>query len=189
MIFIALLLFSYLCGSIPFGKISGAWRGVDIQKHGSGNIGFANAVRVLGWKSGLAVLAGDVGKGFIPVIIAQHYLNSVQVLAIALAALIGHIFPVWLRFKGGKGIATGLGSTLAISPLLGSSSLLVYLLCFAIFRKSAVASIVAAWSLPLLCLGFLPQYTPFYLGLTLIATWTHRDNIRRLHSTKAVHAN
>jgi glycerol-3-phosphate acyltransferase PlsY len=82
--FLLLIGFAYLCGSIPFGKIVGTIYGIDIQKHGSGNIGFANTVRVLGWKAGLMVLPGDVLKGTIPVLIAQHYLGFDQVLAIAL---------------------------------------------------------------------------------------------------------
>ena len=172
---------SYLSGSIPFGKIVGKYHGIDIQKHGSGNIGFANVVRVLGWKAGPIVLIGDVCKGFIPVIIAQHYLNSYQVLAVALAAVVGHIFPIWLKFNGGKGIATGLGVTIAISPLLGALALLIYLLGIAIFRKSAPSSITAIWSLPILCLLLLPRYYAlFYLCLAILATWAHRSNIQQI---------
>jgi len=187
LMFGALLAFSYLCGSIPFGKIIGRLHGLDIQKHGSRNIGFANAVRVLGWRAGLVVLAGDILKGFVPVIIARHYLSTGEVLAIAVAALVGHIFPVWLRFKGGKGIATGLGITLALSPLLGILGLLLYLGCIGVFRKSAPSSIIATLSLPLLCLAFEPRYTLFYSGLGLIALWTHRTNLRQLHR-KTIHA-
>lgn len=180
MTFAALLLFSYLCGSIPFAKLAGLRYGIDIQKHGSGNVGFANTVRVLGWRAGAAVLAGDIGKGLIPAIIAGKYLGIYQVMAVGLGAVAGHIFPVWLRFKGGKGIATGLGVTLAISPLLGSLGLLVYALSFAAFKKSAPSSIIATWSLPLFCLALFPQYSLFYLGLALLATWTHRVNIRQI---------
>lgn len=180
MIFVALLLFSYLCGSIPFAKLVGLRYGIDIQKHGSGNVGFANAVRILGWKAGPVVLIGDVGKGLVPVVIAGQYLNTPQVLAVALAAVAGHIFPVWLRFKGGKGIATGLGVTLAINPLLGSLGILVYIMSLAAFKKSAPSSIIATWSLPLFCLALLPKYALFYLGMALLATWTHRFNIQRM---------
>jgi glycerol-3-phosphate acyltransferase PlsY len=185
MIFMALLLFSYVCGSIPFAKIVGFRYGIDIQKQGSGNIGFANVVRVLGWRAGLMVLPGDILKGFIPVILAQQYLGLDQVLAVGLAAIAGHVFPIWLRFRGGKGIATGLGVTLAISPVVGGLGLLVYLLGFVAFRKSAPSSIVAAWSLPLLCLAFYPKYALFYLGLALVTVWTHRNNIQQLRKRAA----
>lgn len=185
--FIALLVFSYLCGSIPFGKIIGLSRGIDIQKHGSRNIGFANAVRVLGWQPALLVLSGDILKGFIPVIIARRQLEAGQVLAVAAAALAGHIYPIWLRFKGGKGIATGLGVTLALSPLLGLCGIVLYAACVGIFRKSAPSSIVATLSLPLLCLAFEPQYTLFYTGLAVLGLWTHRANLQHMHR-KAAHA-
>jgi glycerol-3-phosphate acyltransferase PlsY len=85
--FILLAIASYLLGSIPFGKIAGNFYGVDIQKKGSGNIGFANVRRVLGWKAGLAVLAGDIFKGFIPVVIAVHYLSVNQTMIVAALAL------------------------------------------------------------------------------------------------------
>lgn len=178
--YLILVVFAYLCGSIPFGKIVGKFHGIDIQKHGSGNIGLANVVRVLGWKAGPIVLIGDVGKGLLPVIIARHYLASYQILVVALAAVAGHIFPVWLKFKGGKGVATGLGVTLVISPLLAGLGLLIYLLGFAKFRKSAPSSLVAIWCLPLLCLVFLSRDALFYLGLSLLATWAHRSNIRQM---------
>src|SRR4051812_28575572 len=105
---LALALLGYLLGSIPFGKLLGLMRSIDIQKRGSGNIGFANAVRVLGWKMAVLVLAGDVLKGCAAVLIANQYLSQTGVLVVGVAALLGHVFPVWLHFKGGKGIATGL---------------------------------------------------------------------------------
>lgn len=171
---------AYLFGSIPFGKLVGKFYGIDIQKHGSGNIGFANVVRVLGWRAGLIVLIGDISKGLLPVIFAKPHLNSYEILAVALAAVLGHIFPIWLRFRGGKGVATGLGVTLAISPLLGACGLAVYLLGFITFRKSAQSSLTAIWCLPLLSLVILRQYALFYFGLALLGTWAHRHNIQEM---------
>ena len=179
-IFWLLIGFAYLCGSIPFAKLVGKYYGIDIQKHGSGNIGFANVVRVLGWKASPIVLIGDVCKGLVPVIIAKEFLSPYQVLAVAIAAVVGHIFPIWLKFKGGKGIATGLGVTLVISPVVGSFGLLVYLIGFARFKKSAPSSLMAIWCLPLICLVFFKQYALFYFGLALLATWAHRNNIREM---------
>jgi glycerol-3-phosphate acyltransferase PlsY len=184
--FLLVLGLAYLFGSIPFGKFIGKHHGIDIQKHGSGNIGFANVLRTLGWQAGLIVLAGDIMKGFIPVYIANQYLSTYQILAVALVAILGHIFPVWLKFKGGKGIATGLGATLALSPLLGGLGIATYLITLSIFRKSAPASVMATWSLVLFSLAILPSYYAwFYLGIGLLATWTHRDNIKQILMNKA----
>lgn len=171
---------AYLFGSIPNGKLVGEYHGIDIQKHGSGNIGFANVRRTLGLRPGLIVLAGDILKGFIPVLIAKQYLSTYQMWIVAIAAILGHIYPIWLKFKGGKGVATSLGITLPISPLLGILGILIYLTGVTFFRQSAPSSVVAGWSLPLFCLIFLPEYTFFYVGLALLATWTHRNNIRQL---------
>ena len=178
--FVVLVVFAYLLGSIPFGKIVGNRRGIDIQKHGSGNIGFANAFRVLGWKPSLIVLAGDILKGLIPVLIAVQSLPNYQVLIVGLAAVVGHIFPVWLGFKGGKGIATGLGVTLVLTPLVGLLGAFVYIVAFAYFRKSGPSSIVAAWSLPVFCAVISPQYTWFYVSLGFLALWTHRNNLKEI---------
>ena len=175
-----LVCFAYLCGSIPFAKIVGKLYGIDIQKHGSGNIGFANTVRVLGWKAGAMVLPGDILKGTIPVLIATHFVGLNEVLLVGLAAIVGHIFPVWLRFRGGKGVATGLGVTLVISPLAGCLGLLVYGVAFYFFRKSAPSSVIAACSLPILCLAYYPRYALFNFGLAAVAIWTHRSNIQQL---------
>ncbi len=176
--FLALVGFAYLLGSIPFGKIVGNRRGIDIQKHGSGNIGFANAFRVLGWKPSLIVLAGDILKGLIPVLIASQQLPTYQTLIVGFAAVVGHIFPVWLGFKGGKGIATGLGVTLVLTPLVALLGAVVYLVAFSYFRKSGPSSIVAAWSLPVFCAVVSPAYVWFYVSLGLLALWTHRNNLK-----------
>jgi glycerol-3-phosphate acyltransferase PlsY len=179
--FLLLTLLAYLCGSVPFGKIVGYYKGIDIQKTGSGNIGFANAVRVLGWPSGTVVLAGDVAKGFLPVAVAQTYLGEAPVMAVAAAAIFGHIFPVWLKGKGGKGVATGLGASLAINPLLAALGVGVYLVSITILRKSAPSSIIGAWSMPFWCGAFgLYDLTVFYAALGVLALWTHRANIRQL---------
>jgi glycerol-3-phosphate acyltransferase PlsY len=179
-LFLTFILLAYLSGSISFAKIIGNYYGVDIQKKGSGNVGFANAVRVLGWKPGSVVLVGDILKGFVPVIIATRYFATWQLAIIALAAIVGHLFPVWLKFRGGKGIATGLGVTLAISPALGLAAIAAYLLGIYYFRKSAPSSVVAAWSLPFCCVFFVPEYISFYVGLAMLATWTHRSNLKQV---------
>lgn len=154
--------------------------GIDIQKKGSGNIGFANCLRILGWKPAMFVLVGDVLKGFVPVILALKILPLNETLIVALAAILGHIFPVWLQFKGGKGIATGLGITFAINPLIAVLGLVVFLLILLYVKTMSVASILSAWSLSILAYFFSPNLSLFYLSLAALATWTHRENIKRI---------
>ena len=173
------LILAYMCGSIPFGKLLGFTKNIDIQKQGSGNIGFANAVRVLGWPLGILVLVGDVAKGAIPVFIAKFVfdLPLPMLQLVALAAILGHIYPLWLKFKGGKGVATALGGLLVLNVQLAFAGLLVYLICFAIIKKSGVASVIGAWSLPFFATLLTDTLVPFSLLLAIIATYTHRSNI------------
>ena len=169
---------SYLVGSVPFGKIVGNIYGVDIQQHGSGNIGFANVRRVLGWPPAVVVLAGDVSKGFVPAFAARAYGLSVhELMAVSTAAMAGSVFSVWLRFKGGKGIGAGLGITLAASLSLGGLAAAIYLLSVVVLRRSGRASLVSAWAVPLLAVALAPDYALFFAVLAALATWTHRDKL------------
>lgn len=179
------LLVAYLFGSFPTGKIVGKYKGVDIQKKGSGNIGFANAVRVLGWKSGFIVLVGDVTKGFIPTYIASNNLSYQWTLVVALVAVLAHIFPVWLKFNGGKGIATGLGVTLAIVPLVAILGFATYIIGIKFFKKSGPSSVIAAWSLPVYAIFIDQRFIIFGLILALLGTWTHRSNLREYRTQHA----
>jgi glycerol-3-phosphate acyltransferase PlsY len=172
------VLVSYLLGSIPFGKIVGNVYGLDIQQHGSGNIGFANVRRVLGWHPAVVVLAGDVAKGFAAPFAAQAYGLSVHaVMAAGAAAMAGSVFPVWLRFKGGKGIAAGLGVTLAASVALGCVGAAIYLLSVGLLRSSGRASLASAWAVPVFALVLAPDYALFFVILAALAIWTHRDKL------------
>lgn len=165
---------SYVVGSVPFGKIVGNIYGIDIQQHGSGNIGFANVRRVLGWRPAVVVLAGDVLKGFAPPFAARAYGLSVhEVMAVGAAAMAGSVFPVWLRFRGGKGIGAGLGITLAVSLSLGVLAAAIYLLSLVVLRRSGRASLVSAWAVPLLALALAPDYALFFAVLAALATWRH----------------
>jgi glycerol-3-phosphate acyltransferase PlsY len=176
---------SYLFGSIPFGKIVGNVYGVDIQQHGSGNIGFANVRRVLGWPPAFVVLIGDVSKGFAAPFAAQAYgLSAHEVMTVGAAAMAGSVFPVWLRFKGGKGIATGLGITLATSLALGCLAAAMYVLAVGLFRSSGRASLISAWGVPLLALAFAPGYALFFATMAALATWTHRDKLKPLSRSR-----
>lgn len=174
------ILFSYIIGSIPFGKLVGKKYGVDIQKKGSGNIGATNALRLLGFKPAVLVLVLDVIKGFIPVKLALQVLSLDQVLIISVVTILGHIFPIWLKFKGGKGVATGLGVVLAINPLTLIIPLIVFLVIFLKTKIVSLSSIFGIICFPLVSYLMFPKLTVFFLILFLITLWTHRENISRL---------
>lgn len=171
---------AYLLGSIPFAKII-AWQmyHVDIQKRGSGNIGFANVLGVLGWRAALPTLIGDVGKGMLAVVIALHYLTPDQAYWAGIVAVFGHIFPVWLGFRGGKGIDTALGAMLLLAPVAALVGIIAYLIPYLGFKiesgRAAIATLVI-----LTAIGhYLSPLAWWQFGLfTLIALWTLRDNIR-----------
>lgn len=175
-------IFAYFCGSIPFGKII-AWRfyGVDIQKRGSGNIGFTNMLRVLGWRAGLMTLFLDILKGFLPTFLALGLFGPNAAFFVGLAAILGHVFPVWLKFHGGKGIATGLGVVAAITPLLALGGIIAYLLGCLLLKKSGLGSFVGSSFVALVGSFVYPQYMTAYLALLLIACWTLRSNLVGKH--------
>jgi len=177
-----LLLFvlAYFLGSIPFGKIVGLHYGIDIQKEGSGNIGFANSWRVLGLKKAAFVLILDVLKGYACIILFRGYLNSTQLPILALVPILGHIFPVWLKFHGGKGVATSLGVVLALSPLLSLIGIIVWVLVVIATKRPAIASL--SMMLIMLASSF---YVADNLSLLLatifiIVVATHHKNISNL---------
>lgn len=178
--FVFLISIAYLLGSIPFGKLMGFRHGIDIQKHGSGNIGFANSLRILGLKPALIVLAGDILKGFLPVVLALRILPLNETLWISLTAILAHIFPVWLKFKGGKGIATALGVTLALNPYLGLVGAFIWIVVLTIIKLNSLASLIVIYSMPITAYFLSRELTVFYVILLMVGTWTHRQNIYRL---------
>lgn len=172
----------YLSGSVPYGLILGKLAGIgDIRKSGSGNIGATNALRLGGKKLGIATLLLDGLKAAVPVLIAKQYHMDYAVLT-ALAAFIGHLFPVWLKFKGGKGVATALGICWALMPLLGLCLCLLWLGTAMIFRYSSLAALTAFGVSPVitLLLGGDYQMTLTMLILTVIIWARHHQNLRRL---------
>lgn len=174
---------SYLIGSIPFGVIIAKISKIDIREHGSGNIGATNVARTLGKKLGLLTLIGDVGKGAAAVGIADQMLDKSNDVAIAgLMAFTGHLFSIFLKFKGGKGVATGLGIFVYLMPLATLSAAVVFALAMAITRYVSIGSMLAAISLPLF--GTLFKITPAYIYaaviVALLIVWKHKDNIQRL---------
>lgn len=181
---IALLGLGYLMGSIPFGVlITRRAVGVDVRSQGSGNIGATNVARVAGKKVGILVLLLDALKGAVPVLLARAgWPEAVWLHAgVAGSAFLGHVFPVWLGFKGGKGVATALGVLLVLEPWVALSGLGVYLLVFALFRVSSLGSLAGALTAGVLAFRFAPRaYASLTLVLLLLILWTHRGNIQRL---------
>jgi acyl phosphate:glycerol-3-phosphate acyltransferase len=143
---------AYLVGSIPFGLIIGRLvGGIDIRRHGSGNIGATNVARVLGWRCGAIVLALDCLKGMLPTALLPVLLLGSQsewhlhfAVLSGLGAITGHMYPGWLGFRGGKGVATALGVVLVLAPIVSAVTLLVFLVCIAATRIVSLSSIVAA---------------------------------------------
>ena len=188
---IALIVLGYLSGSVPFGKILARGRGVDIQHEGSGNIGATNVTRVLGKRLGAVVLALDVAKGALPVALAlwlagRGTVPSFAVAATGLAAVSGHCFPVWLRFRGGKGVATSLGVFVVIDPIASAFSVGIFALTYAAFRAASVGSLVAALAFPFLLLGRGRPVVDVVLAgaMFLIILVRHRENLARLRRGK-----
>lgn len=175
---------AYLVGSIPTGLLLAKYvGGVDIRTEGSGNIGATNVSRTLGWKVGVMTLAGDCLKGVIPVVAAQLLGFSEGWVAITgFMAFAGHVYTVFLRFKGGKGVATALGVFLAVSPLSVACAVGIFALILWKWRYVSLGSITAAGVMPLL-VAFIDRRGLIFLMSIAIATivvWKHRDNIIRL---------
>ncbi|KPJ73694.1 hypothetical protein AMJ48_00640 [Parcubacteria bacterium DG_74_1] len=185
---ILLIIFGYLLGSIPWGLLISKIKGIDIRKVGSGNIGGTNVIRGLGLKWGLLVGVLDVLKGVIPIFLATKFLSlDWQVALVAITPVLGHIFPVWLNFKGGKGVATTVG---VLFVLLGWQKfwilLLIWLLILAIFQIMSFANLLLVSFLPLAFWLSRFSLAYFVLGLALLALtwWAHRENIQRLKEGK-----
>lgn len=179
------LLMAYLLGSIPFGLLVARAKGVDIRKVGSGNIGATNVARAVGKKEGVLVLVLDLSKGFLSVFLPSTFSLPEWVLALsALLALVGNIASIFLRFRGGKGIATGIGILLALSPKVFGVALFTWLLVASLTGYISLASLFAFATLPLSFHFFLSSPTFSILGLLFfaLALLRHRENLRRILS-------
>jgi glycerol-3-phosphate acyltransferase PlsY len=185
-----LVVLGYFLGSIPFGYLLvRATGGGDIRFIGSGNIGATNVARASGWQVGVATLLLDAAKGYLAVWLAGRFTGgNIRIMMYAgLAAILGHIFPVWLKFEGGKGVATALGVFLAICWPALAAAVFLFLLVALFWRYVSLASISAAASLPLLVyLLYAPGHAPptavsvaTLLGAVIVIV-KHRDNIERL---------
>jgi glycerol-3-phosphate acyltransferase PlsY len=182
-----LVLSAFLAGAIPFGLLICRLRGVDIRQIGSGNIGATNVARALGKRFAILVLLLDVGKGFGPTLAARLLLPpgplaESALAAVMLAAVLGHVFTPFLRFRGGKGVATGLGVFLAISPIAGGAGLVLYLGLYLIFRISSLGSLAGTVAAVIaLFLTGVPRVQGLVgIGIALVIVAKHHENIRRL---------
>lgn len=187
--FYTLCLITYFLGAIPFGLLFVKWSGKgDIRDIGSGNIGTTNVLRTGSQKLALATLLADALKGTIPVLIAFALgANMTAACIIATIAILGHIFPIWLKFKGGKGVATALGTYLAINLPVCIACLLSWLVVAKIFRISSLSALIALLLAPIFAYiyGYYYQISTqtemiFMSIVYLIILWTHRQNIRNI---------
>lgn len=204
-VFVSILV-GYLLGSIPSGYLVAKCRGVDIRQHGSGNIGATNVFRTLGRPWGILVFILDVLKGVIAVQLVMAVLpfdlflqqcatylpghqppvwhpNANLGILAGLGCFLGHCFPIWLGFKGGKGVATGAGILIGLAPMAAAIGLAIWAVCFKLTRYVSLASVIAAISLPLIVWAQERRFSTifwFTLAISLLAIWRHRTNIQRL---------
>jgi glycerol-3-phosphate acyltransferase PlsY len=183
----SLIIFGYLIGSIPFGLVYGKLAGIDVRQRGSGNIGATNVNRLLGKKLGSLTLVSDLSKGLLPMLIAAQLLGSradasLWVMLTGLAAFIGHCWPVYLKFRGGKGVATALGIFLYLAPLPTLAAIVIFIGTVRSSGYVSLGSMGAAISLPVMIglsggSGNLLTVAATIAGLIV---FKHRDNIARL---------
>lgn len=180
------LFLSYLAGSIPFGLICGRIAGIDVRVGGSGNIGATNVNRLAGKKLGALTLFADIMKGFLPPVAATALMSDTMApwlpAACGLAAFLGHLFPVWLGFKGGKGVATALGVFFFVSPVATAVCLAVFVIVVACFRYVSLGSILSSAAMPLILFALQAPKEQLYLAtaIALFVWLKHRTNIVRL---------
>lgn len=183
----AFLGLSYLLGATPTSYWVGkAFHGLDLREHGSGNLGATNAFRVMGWKFAIPVVVVDIAKGWVPVVVFADLagVGFRWALAFGTAAILGHMFSLWVGFKGGKGMATSAGMFLGLAPWAVLGGLIVWLVLTLPTGYVSLGSIVAAFALPIL-IAVTPhqggmELVWFSTALAIFVIWKHRSNIGRL---------
>lgn len=195
------IILAYVIGSIPFGYLAGKINGVDLREHGSKNIGATNAVRVLGKKWGIPVFICDFLKGFLPLLMVKWAMGGdlgelssaqlLQFLGVMLALILGHTYACFLRFRGGKGVATTAGCLFAVSPLMGGIAVAVWVLCMVLTRYVSLSSMVAGLAMVVVsCVEFVgsepePSGQAWIIPgaiffIFVLVVYKHRANIGRL---------
>lgn len=180
---ILLVFGAYLVGAIPSGYVLGKLAGVDVRAAGSGNVGATNVARVVGKRQGLLTLVIDVAKGVLPVVVGRRLnLPELAIVCAGVAAFMGHLYPIYLRFKGGKGVATALGVFLALAPLATLVLIVIFAVVMGSSRIVSLSSIAAAAAAPLALwlLGYAAILTGMAMFVALMIVWRHRGNIQRL---------
>ena len=185
---IVFVVFAYLCGSVPWGFIIGKFRGVDVRTVGSKNIGATNVTRCVGKRAGQLCFALDFIKGLVPVLVVQHLggVDEKVLLMVLVAAVIGHMFPIFLNFKGGKGVSTAAGAIAALAPIPLVAALTVWVVVFLVSRYVSLASITAAAVLAavswvtVLTANLSWQKAALLTVVAALAIFRHRENIARL---------
>lgn len=180
-----LLLAAYLTGATPTSYIAGRLRGIDLRRQGSGNLGATNAFRVLGWKAATPIFIIDIAKGWFPTAFFPLWDRRPEpewALAYGTAAIVGHVFSIYVRFRGGKGVATGAGAFLALAPIAVLLCLFVWGSLVFVTGYVSVASIAAAVTLPAVVYASLGPGPVLWVAIALAAfvVFAHRSNIRRL---------
>ncbi|MCR4433002.1 MAG: glycerol-3-phosphate 1-O-acyltransferase PlsY [Caldiserica bacterium] len=172
---------AFLAGSIPFGWLIGKIMGVDLRKVGSGNIGAANTLRALGLIPAVLTFILDFAKGFLPVFFASQFPADIRSV-VCLAGVLGHDYSPFLRFKGGKGVATSLGGIIAINWKIGLVVLITWLVVFILFKIASVSSLASLATAPIFSLLWQGEYFLVFLIIFGLALLRHRTNIERLKS-------
>jgi glycerol-3-phosphate acyltransferase PlsY len=184
--FAAIVAAGYLLGSCPWGYwLVRLFHGEDVRSQGSGATGASNVWRAYGPRLGLVVLALDVLKGFVPAFVGVHQVSTLCGILAGAAAMAGHYRPAFLRFrKGGKMVATAGGVVIAVAPWVALAAAAIWLLAFALTRYTSVASVVAAFALPVaaVAFGYPAEVIAFTAVSTLAIVWLHRGNLRRLRA-------
>ena len=200
MIWVFLIIAAYLLGSVPFGLVLATARGVDLRSIGSGNIGATNVSRALGSRWGYLCFALDCLKGLVPMLVAMQFVDEVTVrvlwlwFGVGYAAVLGHVFPLYLKFKGGKGVSTSLGAVVGLYPYMTIPGLIAFAIwgaCLLIWRRVSLASIIAVVVFPIILITaiiVLPDWRFSVLwpllviavGLMVLVLVRHVSNIKRL---------
>jgi glycerol-3-phosphate acyltransferase PlsY len=182
------ILFGYAVGSVPFAYLLARKAGIDVRVAGSGNVGAANVLRTTGTHLGVMVMTLDICKGALTVLAAHQSAESINAMAAAgAAAVVGHIYPIWLRFHGGKGVAVAAGVFSVLAPLASMTAALVFLLIVWLSRVVSLGSVAATVTLPSVAwlAGSPPPVVAAALGTGTLILFRHRANIRRIaHGTE-----
>lgn len=187
MSYVITFLLSYLLGSIPVGLIVSKLMNKDIRTLGSGNIGTSNSFRVLGKRAGTVVFLGDLLKGFLPAVLAGLYGGDLLMVVAAAGSVIGHSYSLFMKFQGGKGIATGVGAVLSMNWIAGLAGILLFIIFVTMTKYPSLSSIIAAASVALITWLSPGDSITIKIGITLIvlfAIFRHKSNIQRLLAGK-----